>query len=434
MEVRARQDLLQADIAKLKSDYAKTAKGIEDRFQKAKLNFDNSLAKKKISELRDLQAKLQAQFQKKIDLNVSARSLDLTRQKLQMVESQLGGIDQKAGFLSTTFGKVATAIGGMFALQKIIGFMRDSVNEARDAVKTNFQIKQAVEQTGYAAGFTATQLKNMASEFGEALSVDTEDILINLTQRMLTFTNIAGESFKRAQQAALDMNAVLGGGNLEELGNQALVLGKALDAPREGLDALSRVGVRFTEQEKKLIESLVKSGDLLKAQDVILKKVEERFGGQAKALAEADKGVRTFIKTTNDLKESAGKVLLPILTKSAEGWKLIFDLAGQAADKVKKFFDKNYDKKRIEAAAAEQKKAAEAQLAILKAKTNTEKVLTDEEIEALKKAAEEKKAATQKYFDAVKWMDGDYKAFRIRMMNEEIADMKKKGATEIDDI
>ncbi|MES2155937.1 MAG: hypothetical protein V4510_12455, partial [bacterium] len=56
-------------------------------------------------------------------------------------------------------------------------------------------------------------------------------------------------------------------------------VGKALNDPTKGLTALSRVGILFTDQQKKQIKALQKSGDLLGAQKIILKELGTEFGG-----------------------------------------------------------------------------------------------------------------------------------------------------------
>ncbi len=59
----------------------------------------------------------------------------------------------------------------------------------------------------------------------------------------------------------------------EALSAQAIQLGKALNNPIEGISALSRVGVAFTDEQKEQIKVLQESGDIMGAQGIILKEL-----------------------------------------------------------------------------------------------------------------------------------------------------------------
>ena len=63
----------------------------------------------------------------------------------------------------------------------------------------------------------------------------------------------------------------------------AVQLGKALQDPVKGMTALARVGITFTAQQQKQIKALVKSGDLLGAQKIILGEVKKQTEGAAEA-------------------------------------------------------------------------------------------------------------------------------------------------------
>ena len=60
-------------------------------------------------------------------------------------------------------------------------------------------------------------------------------------------------------------------------------LGKALNDPIANLSALSRAGIQFSDDQKKMIKSLIDSGNQAQAQRVILKELEVQFGGSARA-------------------------------------------------------------------------------------------------------------------------------------------------------
>lgn len=150
------------------------------------------------------------------------------------------------------------------------------IEETKNAQNEQAQLAAVLKSTGNAAGFTAAELNKMAS--GMAGFVSEGDI--NRAQtRLLSYTGVVGEEFPRALQAAIDMSVRLG----MTVEQSAETIGKALDVPSKGLTALSKQGFRFTEDQKKLVESLEATGRVAEAQDVVLKALESSYGGAADA-------------------------------------------------------------------------------------------------------------------------------------------------------
>jgi hypothetical protein len=102
---------------------------------------------------------------------------------------------------------------------------------------------------------------------------------------LLTFRNIHDQTgknndiFSQATKATADMSARFGG----EASDNAVKLGKALNDPVKGLGALSKMGVTFTQSQKDTIKQMVKTGDTLGAQKLILGQVNAAVGGSAAA-------------------------------------------------------------------------------------------------------------------------------------------------------
>ena len=152
-----------------------------------------------------------------------------------------------------------------------------------DSAKAIAQVEAAVKSTGGAAGRSVDQLSEMAEGLQRVSLFDDDEILQNVTANLLTFTNVAGTEFDRAQQAVLDLSTRLG----TDLTSATVQVGKALNDPVKGVTALGRAGVQFTAQQKELIETLVESGDVAGAQAVILGELETQFGGAAAAASRA---------------------------------------------------------------------------------------------------------------------------------------------------
>ncbi|PJE32673.1 hypothetical protein PSM7751_01405 [Pseudooceanicola marinus] len=186
------------------------------------------------------------------------------------------------------------------------------------------QVDAALASMGTTAGYTSAELQKIASELqGNSLFGD-EEILGKVTSNLLTFGNVTGDVFARAQRAALDMSAALG----QDLQSSTVMLGKALNDPAKGLTALTRVGVSFTEEQKNLIKAMVEVGDAAGAQEMMLAELEKQYGGQARALRELPSGqIEAAMMDIGDAMEQVGAIILPVmaeLARKASGVALAF--------------------------------------------------------------------------------------------------------------
>lgn len=186
------------------------------------------------------------------------------------------------------------------------------------------QTDAVIKSTGGSAQVTSKHISDLASEMSKLAGID-DEMIQSGENMLLTFTNIRNEAgkgndvFDQAAKTALDMSVAMG----TDMTSSAVQLGKALNDPIKGVSALSKVGVTFTDGQKKMIQSLVESGDLMGAQKVILAELAKEFGGSAEAQATASGKAQVAME---NLGEAAGSILAPGLellagagTKAAEG-------------------------------------------------------------------------------------------------------------------
>jgi hypothetical protein len=244
----------------------------------------------------------------------------------------LEGSLKKAESSLNAFAKNATAIGGTLSkalTAPLVGFATASVFAFDKQAKAVAQVEQAIASTGGAAGKTSKELQKMASALQENSLFGDEEILQKVTAQLLTFTNISGRAFDRTQQAALDLATRLGG----DLQSASIQLGKALNDPVSNLSALSRAGIQFSDDQKALIDTLVKTGRLAEAQTVILDELEKQYGGSAQAAAKAGAGGITQLKNSfGDLMEVIGEVVVEAINPFVDRLKEIVKQL-QATDK-----------------------------------------------------------------------------------------------------
>lgn len=210
-------------------------------------------------------------------------------------------------------GAAAVNIAGS-ALSKLGDFVAGSIKEAADWNKVTAQTAAVVKSTGMAAGFTATQLGNMASDMSatSGKSIFSDDAILGSENVLATFTEIKGTSFTGATQAVLDISQAMG----TDLQSSAVQVGKALNDPIAGISALSRVGVAFSDDQKAMIKTMVETGDVAGAQQIILNELGKEFGGSAAAAVDTFAGQQIVLaEQFKNVQQSLGEALMPILMR-----------------------------------------------------------------------------------------------------------------------
>ena len=87
---------------------------------------------------------------------------------------------------------------------------------------------------------------------------------------------------------------------------------KALNDPIQGITALSRAGVSFTEQQKEQIKAMVEAGNIVGAQKIILAELTSEFGGAAKMAGGTFAGRLEILRNNlGDVAEEIGMALMP---------------------------------------------------------------------------------------------------------------------------
>jgi phage-related protein len=229
------------------------------------------------------------------------------------------GADTLGSRMMSGLGDAGKAIGvaGAAAVVGIGIALKGAYDAAVESQKIANETERVIRTTGGAAGVTAQQVSDLATSLSEVTGVD-DEVIQSTENLILTFTNVknrVGEGndvFTQATKLALDMATALG----TDSKDAAIQLGKALNDPIKGITALSRSGVSFTEAQKEQIKTMVKSGDVMGAQKVILKELATEFGGAAEAAATPWE--KLSVKLGN-FQEQVGAELIPIVD-AVVGW------------------------------------------------------------------------------------------------------------------
>jgi lambda family phage tail tape measure protein len=188
------------------------------------------------------------------------------------LSSQMGPVGAGLAALGPAGLAAGAALGGLALIFK------QSYEEAALAEQTFNRLQGVLKATGYASGLTGKEIAEMAEQMEHSTLTSAEDVK-SAAAIMATFRSVSGDTFKQAIHLAQDMSSVFG----QDLRSSATQLGKALEDPVEGLTALRRVGVSFSDSQKDVIKTLVETGQKAEAQKMILAALQEQVGGAGQA-------------------------------------------------------------------------------------------------------------------------------------------------------
>lgn len=175
--------------------------------------------------------------------------------------------------MGTAFG-IAGGYLGYVAVAAGIGLVINRMGAAIDAHR-KFEERQLSTQamlraTGHAAGQTEASLERLARALGDDLSTSRAAVT-----EMLRFRSVSGATFDAALQVSKDL-AATGSGDLRAA---ARAVGQALGDPARGLAALEAAGIRFSHQQKTLIQDLYDTGRAAESQRATLRALTDQIGG-----------------------------------------------------------------------------------------------------------------------------------------------------------
>lgn len=203
--------------------------------------------------------------------------------------------EKRAKEIDRSFTRMGSRITGALA-GLAAGFSLAKIIQATsDAEKALAALDNAVRNNAGAAGATTKQLADFSGEL-QRLTTFSDDSIQGMQALLLSFQQIGGTEFRRAQIAVLDLATALG----KDLNSSALLVGRALADPVKGMTALARAGVVLSKEQQSVIKGLVESGRSAEAQGIILKQLESRYGGAAQAARNTFGGALAGLKNAFD--------------------------------------------------------------------------------------------------------------------------------------
>ena len=215
---------------------------------------------------------------------------------------------------------LAMYTAGITAAYLAVKKMLRVVGDLKDAYavqeRSERKLQAALKATNYAVGISFTQMKRFATQMQKTTGIG-DELILGAQGLMTTFTKIGKNVFPDAIKAAADMSVMFG----QDLEQSVISLGTALNDPIVGVGRLRRIGISFTEDQKKMIAGFVEANDIMSAQKVILDELSVEFGGVAEAIMVGPVGALEMLTgQLNDLKEKGGRALLEFYEPAIQGF------------------------------------------------------------------------------------------------------------------
>lgn len=231
-----------------------------------------------------------------------------------------------------------SGIGGVLSVAGLKSYASESIELAKaqieaetklEAVLQNVKSIQAQGSEYYKQA--AQELKGVASGI-QNVGVIGDEVTLAGMQQLATF-QLSNKEIATLSEGMTDLLAQQKGLNASQSDAVTIanMIGKAMDG---NAGALSRVGISFTDAQKKAIET----GNSLQRAATIAEVLKQNVGGVNAALAETDQGkIQQMQNAYGDMREEIGKKLLPQQAKLAN-W--FFKQIPAIQDKVLGFIDK----------------------------------------------------------------------------------------------
>lgn len=266
-----------------------------------------------------------AQLREAISNLEKAKTLTTSLQNMKEAERQIHKLQKELDKLENTgkkrsiFGGVSGSGSGMMTGLKglaaplmagvgaagVLSFGKSALTEYNRAAQADAQVKASIASTRGAAKLSFDELAKQAADLQKVTLFD-DDATKSMQSVLLTFTKVKADVFKQAIPLIQDVATKMGG----DLNSNAIQVGKALQDPIQGITALRRSGIQFSESQINTIKNLVETNQLAKAQAIILGELKLQVGGSAEAAARAGMGPLQILNNAfGDVKESIGELL-----------------------------------------------------------------------------------------------------------------------------
>lgn len=239
-----------------------------------------------------------------LGLKVDSTSINKASAEMAQAVTQAEALEGSTQKMSSAF----FSLKGILATLGISLGFREMLNNTTRQEEALAHLTDAVASFRGELGFTVEDLTAYAGELQKATTFGDEAIM-EMQTSLLRFGNVSGEVFLRAQKASIDMAARM----KMDLTSTSRMIAMALEQPEMGMQRLRYAGVVFSDSQKQMVQDLVRTGQLVKAQELILGEFEAKLGGAAETSRKTLGGALTALKNAfGDLLEVDKNVTEPL--------------------------------------------------------------------------------------------------------------------------
>jgi hypothetical protein len=236
------------------------------------------------------------------------------------LSGKLSEANAHAKTLENTMGSVRGILGTLgiaFGAYQLVGFIKESTAQFHELSQETAKVEANLSATGAIAGMSLKDIQGYSKELSDHIHANRVQVM-DMASQLLTFPAITKDVFQSSMGIVADIAKQTG----HELSQTAIMYGKALTSPAEGLQKMQRYGVMFTDTEKQKITALQASGKLIEAQKLMIESIAHAgYAGVAQKMFDDDPIAR-FNKMIYNARIAIGEYVesvyvkvLPILTK-----------------------------------------------------------------------------------------------------------------------
>jgi phage-related protein len=232
---------------------------------------------------------------RKLEIQIVGDTKDLER-ALGRASKQTESFGKSLGGIGKTAGLAAGAAG----IGALVAGLKVGIDEYGQASKVAAQTNEVIKTTGGVANVTKKHVDELATSIMKKSGIDDEAIK-STENLLLAFTGVRDEAgkgnkvFDRATQVITDYSVRTG----KSASSATQIFGKALNEIAQGQIPTSIRGIgKFSDSLKDNMKAMVKHGDTVGAQKLLLGELEKRFGGAAEAAGKTLPGQINIAKET----------------------------------------------------------------------------------------------------------------------------------------
>ena len=266
-----------------------------------------------------------------LGLEIRSDGVVVAKDRLGELERQSNRTERAAATLKRAWQlSLASVVAGFAAFGVGIA---GAVKRMEEMNRLSRQTDQALRNSGNTARTSAREIEAWADTLENRTGRAAEEVMA-VSANLASF-GFSRSAFFRSLELANDMSAAWGGDLRQNLEG----LARALADPEKGLAMLTKRGITFTDEQKKMIANFIELNDLAGAQGVVFDALEQQvkgvaesgYGGLTKAWGQAKKAWEDAFEQmvkgegqsrtlTDSLSDLAGTISSPAFIGSVTGF------------------------------------------------------------------------------------------------------------------